>query len=97
VNDLERRCFRMRIWAKSSSEGSTDSGEETAHLHFDVTLRSPNGSFQCRAEVSGRMTENEFLEGVKHGKFTLRVIRPCPWEFSTLLFNDYEGRTQPTS
>jgi len=54
------------LWSKITKEDLELCNLRNA-LHFEVMMQLSTGSIKCRAEVSGKMRDNEFLDGIKGG------------------------------
>jgi len=56
------------IWVKTDFERHSNA------KHFEVTMLLPRDSIKCRAEVSGKMTDNKFLERIKKGELDCLLL-----------------------
>ncbi|KAM3067038.1 hypothetical protein ACMFMG_011818 [Clarireedia jacksonii] len=61
---IEAPVLSPDIWCKITKDDLQGDNTRNA-LHFQVTMQMSTGNVECRAEVSGRMSVSEFLDGMK--------------------------------
>jgi hypothetical protein len=70
---IEAWVMPQDIWGESASLADPKA------MHFEVMIKLGPASIRCRAEVSGKMTDRDFLEGIMKGElycFLLGYVDP---------------------
>jgi hypothetical protein len=63
---IEAPVLPPDIWSKITND-DLQGGNLRNALHFKVMMQTSTGNVECRAEVSGMMSINDFLDGMKRG------------------------------
>lgn len=71
---IKARMLPADIWARSISTAGFRGAAVAYPLHFEVMMQLPDRRIKCRAEVSGQLTDDEFLAGVNKGELTCLLL-----------------------